>query len=79
VPAEVLGSEPAGIGVAHVALLGAVGIAGQHLALTGARETGSHVQVDGGRIVGIVRREDVLRWLSVYGDSRLGLGGSRPA
>ena len=33
--------------------------------------------VDGGRIIGIVRREDVLRWLSVYGDSRLGLGGSR--
>lgn len=32
--------------------------------------------VDNGRVVGIVRREDVLRWLSIYGDRRLGLGGS---
>ncbi|HEX6993453.1 MAG TPA: site-2 protease family protein [Gammaproteobacteria bacterium] len=30
----------------------------------------------GGRVVGIVRREDVLRWLAVYGDRRLGFGGS---
>jgi len=33
--------------------------------------------VEGGRIVGIVRREDILRWLAVYGDRRLGLGGPR--
>lgn len=30
--------------------------------------------VDGGRVIGIVRREDVLRWLAIYGDKRLGLG-----
>jgi Zn-dependent protease/CBS domain-containing protein len=28
--------------------------------------------VDRGRLVGIVRREDILRWLSVYGDEHLG-------
>jgi Zn-dependent protease len=31
----------------------------------------------GGRMLGVVRREDVLRWLAVYGDSRLGLGGPK--
>ena len=28
--------------------------------------------VENGRLLGIVRREDILRWLSVYGDRRLG-------
>jgi Zn-dependent protease len=32
--------------------------------------------VDSGRVIGIVRREDVLRWLAVYGDAKLRLGST---
>src|SRR5690606_17142184 len=38
----------------------------------GRRNVNQVPVVDRGRVVGIVTREDVLRWLSVYGDPELG-------
>lgn len=38
----------------------------------GSRNVNQVPVVDHGRVVGIVTREDVLRWLSVYGDPQLG-------
>jgi CBS domain-containing protein len=37
----------------------------------GARGVNQLPVIDGGRVVGLVRREDILRWLSVYGDRRV--------
>jgi CBS domain-containing protein len=32
--------------------------------------------IDDGKVIGVLQREDILRWLSLYGDSALGSGSS---
>lgn len=48
------------------------------LSMLGSRNVNQVPVVDSGRLVGLIAREDILRWLAVYGDERLDLQSRQP-